>query len=357
MENRENILNYYTLKTLNNRNSVFLVEDINDGKRYIKKYIDENSVKIYNQMFSIRHKNIPVIHHIFRENGIPTVIEEYIEGESIADIIEKKNTFTISEVVNIICQLCNGIKYIHNAGIIHRDMTPNNIIIDKNGTAKIIDMGISRMKNKEKTVDTTFMGTEGFAAPEQFGFRQTDERSDIFAIGVLINVMLTSELPSVKKYKGNIVLEKIISKCIEIDPSKRYKNIDELKKIIKSTVTEKDSVIKAFFKELPGFRSRKIYKMFIALLYYILLLYIVGIIIFAFNYNKNVVYLVQGILFIISNIIIPWLILTNYKYYIDRLKFTKKLPDRLKGIACFVLGILYQIITFYIFYITIIVTA
>ncbi|MGN1317684.1 MAG: serine/threonine-protein kinase [Lachnospirales bacterium] len=346
---------YNTLQILNNRNSVFLVENTKDKKLYVKKYIEDNSIKIYEKMLNIKHKNIPRIYQIFRENDIPTVIEEYIEGESLFDIIEKRGILEISEVRDIICQLCNGIKCIHKIGIVHRDITPNNVIIDNKGTVKLIDMGISRIKNREKSVDTTLMGTEGYAAPEQFGFRQTDEKSDIFSIGVLINVMLTGEFPSAKIYRGNATIENIILRCIEIDPLKRFKNIDEIKYLMKSAVTEKDSLIIKFFKELPGFRSKKLYKIIIALLYYAFLIWFTGFNIYCYFDNHNIVYLIQAIILIIAVIIIPWLIMTNYKYYIDRLKLTKNLSHWLKNIICIFLGFSYQIIAFIIFYIIVIV--
>ena len=95
---------------------------------------------------------------------------------------------------------------------------------------KLIDFDASRFFKKGQSKDTVIIGTAGYAAPEQLGFAQSDERTDIFALGVLMNVMLTGEHPTNKLYKGK--LRKVIEKCIQLDPQKRYKNVEELKKIL-----------------------------------------------------------------------------------------------------------------------------
>ena len=101
-------------------------------------------------------------------------------------------------------------------------------MIDSIGNVKLIDFDAARIFKSYQQQDTSFIGTAGFAAPEQYGINQTDPRSDIFALGILLNVMLTGEHPSRKLYKGR--LTKVIEKCINIDPNKRYANIKDLYK-------------------------------------------------------------------------------------------------------------------------------
>ena len=117
-----------------------------------------------------------------------------------------------------ITQICKGLKCLHKLNIIHRDISQGNIILKDDGTIKIIDFGISRIKKENKSSNTSILGTAGFAALEQFGFRQTDERADIFSIGVLMNLMLTGELPGIKIYDKSEGVRRIILKCIEIGP-------------------------------------------------------------------------------------------------------------------------------------------
>lgn len=184
---------------------------------------------VFQILKTFQHKNIEMIYDAVQEDNHTLVIEEFIDGKTLADILQNR-LFSEKETVSIIRQLCDALYVIHSQGIIHRDIKPENIMLDKNGTLKLIDFSASRLFKPYQPKDTQVMGTIGFAAPEQFGEAQTDIRTDIYAVGVLMNVMLTGEHPSKQIYMGK--LHRVIDKCIQPIPQKRYISALELKKVL-----------------------------------------------------------------------------------------------------------------------------
>ena len=166
----------------------------------------------------------PRIFHAWEDEEKTIVIEEYVGGETLLDRIARKEYLTEDEAKNILLSLCDGLLPIHKEGIIHRDIKPSNIILQAGNTIRLIDFDASRIVKEHSGEDTTHLGTKGYAPPEQFGYGQTDERSDIYSIGVT----LQKALP--ENYRG--CLTKILEKCTAIDPNKRYQNVTELKRAI-----------------------------------------------------------------------------------------------------------------------------
>ena len=111
---------------------------------------------------------------------------------------------------------------LHSLGAVHRDIKPENVII-RGSEAVLIDFDASRLFKDGNPADTQVLGTTGYAAPEQYGIAQTDERADIYSMGVLLNVMLTGRHPSKELAGGR--LGRVVQKCTMVNPSKRYKNV------------------------------------------------------------------------------------------------------------------------------------
>lgn len=181
----------------------------------------------YKLLRNISFPNLPAVFEVAENEEQITVLEEYISGATVADLLAN-GLFNESGVKRIGKAVCNALTVLHSYGIVHRDIKPENIIIADDGTVKLIDFDAARLFKNGKSKDTKIIGTAGYAAPEQLGLAQSDERTDIFAVGVLMNVMLIGEHPSKKLYKGK--LTKVIEKCIQLDPQKRYGNAEELKK-------------------------------------------------------------------------------------------------------------------------------
>lgn len=187
----------------------------------------KGSSEVYKILRGISFPNLPAVFDVIENENQITVFEEFISGITIADVLAD-GLYDEWGVKHIVKDVCDALTVIHSYGIVHRDIKPENIMITENGTVKLIDFDAARLFKNGQSKDTKIIGTAGYAAPEQLGLAQSDERTDIFAVGVLMNVMLTGEHPSKKLYKGK--LTKIIEKCIQLDPKKRYNSAEELKK-------------------------------------------------------------------------------------------------------------------------------
>lgn len=185
--------------------------------------------EVYEKLQRIKAKNLPEVYSVSRTGNSVTVLEEFIDGVSVGEILQS-GLYDEKGVRKVISALCDGLDVIHSLGIVHRDVKPENVMITNNADVKLIDFDAARIFKNGKSADTTIMGTAGYAAPEQLGFAQSDERTDVFAIGVLVNVMLTGEHPGKNIYKGK--LGKIIKKATSIDPKKRFQSVNELKKYL-----------------------------------------------------------------------------------------------------------------------------
>ena len=167
---------------------------------------------------------IPCILHCIEEDGETLVVEEYVQGESLLDRIGRKAYLSEREAGNILLQLCDGLAPIHAQGIVHRDIKPSNLILQSGCIIRLIDFDAARTVKEYSGEDTMHLGTKGYAPPEQFGYGQTDVRSDIYSIGITMRKVLPEE------YGGYLV--KIFAKCTEIDPNRRYRNLQELRRAL-----------------------------------------------------------------------------------------------------------------------------
>lgn len=186
----------------------------------------ENEARL---MSKLSGRGIPDIYSCFEMEGKAYLFRQYIEGRSLRECIVSDGAFSPKKAISIGVEVCEIISRLHRSEppIIHRDIKSDNIIITDDGEIFVIDMGISREYDPSSSRDTQVMGTPVTAPPEQFGYGQTDERSDVYALGVLLNELVTgsekidlSELPS--------ELVSIIKRCTEFAPEKRFRNADEL---------------------------------------------------------------------------------------------------------------------------------
>lgn len=183
----------------------------------------------YKILRGISYKNIPSVYEVHQSGDEVMVLEEFVNGVTVADVLSN-GLYDERGVKHIVKSLCDALTVIHSYGIVHRDIKPENVMITDKGTVKLIDFDAARLFKNGQSKDTKIIGTAGYAAPEQLGLAQSDERTDIFALGVLMNVMLTGEHPSKKLYKGKMT--RIIEKCVQLDPQKRYQTASELKKYL-----------------------------------------------------------------------------------------------------------------------------
>ncbi|MGN0629322.1 MAG: serine/threonine protein kinase [Oscillospiraceae bacterium] len=209
------------------RSSVFVVRRKADGERFIFRRF-EGTGEAYKKLLNISCPNLPKIIAVEEDGGMTSVLEEYVRGDTLFYIL-KGALLSPEEAINVTVQLCGALSALHSLGIVHRDVKPENIIL-RGDKAVLIDFDASRIVDPEKSTDTRILGTTGYAPPEQYGFSQTDARSDIYSLGVVLNVMLTGEHPSVRLAQG--VLGNVVQKCTMITPEKRYASVEEVAKAL-----------------------------------------------------------------------------------------------------------------------------
>lgn len=171
-----------------------------------------SSPEIYKLLKKIHNPHVPEIFFISKN----FVIEEYITGKNLSEILDSEK-ISDEKITAILIQLCNCLKILHSEGIIHRDIKPSNLIL-QGEKMYLIDFGISRLVKNNSESDTNWIGTRGFAPPEQFGFGQTDSRSDIYSLCATLNLFQ----PKSKK------LQQIIQKATNFDPDLRFQSVDEI---------------------------------------------------------------------------------------------------------------------------------
>ena len=213
---------YKTIRTLKSseRGCVSLLQNRQNGTRFIFRHYRGNG-EVYRKLLGISCPNLPQIMEAAEQDGMVAVLEEYIQGDSLAYLLEDA-LFSPAEARKIALQLCNALWVLHKLGAVHRDIKPENVMI-RGSQAVLIDFDASRIFKNESDTDTLVLGTMGFAAPEQYGISQTDERADIYAMGVLLNIMLTGKHPSKELAGGRLGM--VVQKCTMVNPEKRFKNV------------------------------------------------------------------------------------------------------------------------------------
>ena len=203
----------------------WLVKSNIDRKLYIWKEIDMEMTGVYQRLRMISSRNLASILDLIRIDDRIIIIEEYISGDTLEELVQSKR---INERMAqmVVRQLLEVLSVLHRQNIVHRDINPGNVLVSTDSVVKLLDFGIARMPKEGQGRDTTILGTAGYSAPEQFGFQQTDARSDIYSLGVLFHVMLTGRQP-----QGNVcchpAYQKFIQKCIALEPNQRYQNVLE----------------------------------------------------------------------------------------------------------------------------------
>lgn len=246
------------------------------GEMAVYKEVPRESAEVFRLLIQKPYPNIVTVYGIKAvDEETCGVFMEFIPFDTLDDKILTQRKLPVREAKQIMLQICQAVGHLQNMGIIHRDLKPLNILISSDGLVKITDFGIARIYKKEKICDTAILGTAGYAAPEQFGFSQTDGKADIYAMGVILNKMLTGKMPGDELYEGDERLSAIIKKCIRMTPGDRCE-LEELAEVMGGKLRGKGSWWKRILKKIPGFRTgNKVHMTLAAVEYaYIFLVYI-----------------------------------------------------------------------------------
>lgn len=185
-------------------------------------------VSAYESLLQIHSEHLPLIYEVVSLEDGQIVLEEFIEGLTVAEIMAA-GRYRYRGAKRVLRAVCSALAILHQRGFVHRDVKPENIVITKEGRVVLIDFNASRQCSAAKR-DTVIMGTVGYASPEQMGVSQSDARTDIYAVGVLLNVMLLGRHPSEKIARGHA--GRIVRKCTAVNPDERFQSAESLAKML-----------------------------------------------------------------------------------------------------------------------------
>lgn len=280
-------LSYYKkIADISTHRNVCLVQHVENNRIFVKKEQEIYCREVYEYLKSCKNPHIPKIYECIEAEGRLIIIEEYIQGESLAVHLDESGVYTPEEVCRFMITICDVLEQLHQLPqpVIHRDLKPENILIQENGYLKIIDFNTAKQYEQGRDADTVIIGTRKYAAPEQFGFRQSDARTDIYAMGVMMNYLLTKKYPDEVLYSsrrhGRVSMSEIIKKCIEFSPEHRYQSAMALRRDLQIVLekyskqnpvlteaeerTQKSSKKKGMWTRPllpPGFRTGTVWKM------------------------------------------------------------------------------------------------
>ena len=191
---------------------------------------------------------LPHVRELYRLPDALVAVYDYVEGPTLRELVRERGPLAPARAVALARQLCQALAPLHAAGVVHRDIAPGNVVVAADG-AHLIDLGIARMRVDGASHDTTRLGTWGFAAPEQYGFAQTDARSDVFSLGRVLAYALTAADPADASFDSaaqesplvSPALRKVIKKATAFEPSSRYQSTGELERALAATIAGVDS--------------------------------------------------------------------------------------------------------------------
>ncbi len=221
-----------------------LASEETDNEEIMQRFIREAQAA-----GKLTHPNIITIFDVGREKDLTYIVMQFIEGPSLQRLIAQGEKFTVPEVTKLMEQVCSGLDFAHQHGIVHRDIKPGNILLDKNRKPYICDFGVARVDTSTLTQSGTAVGTPSYMSPEQVMGKKVDKRSDIFSVGCILYEFLTGrrpfeaesittviykiineQPPSLSEVKKGLPagFEKVICKALAKDPNDRYQNCNQL---------------------------------------------------------------------------------------------------------------------------------
>jgi len=220
-----------------------LKEELAEKEKILDRFKQEGLLKL-------SHKNIVRVLDVGTYKNTPYIVMDYIDGYDLEELIEEKGRLSLPKALDIFTQILKALYYVHSKGIIHRDIKPKNILIDKEGTVKLTDFGIAKsLYSHIKTSTGGYLGAPAYSSPEQMDGKPVDIRSDIYSLGITLYEMLSGKVPysstsfdviikekfsnqivPITRYRKNLppYIISIINKCIAKLPENRFKSVEEI---------------------------------------------------------------------------------------------------------------------------------
>lgn len=222
---------YETIAPLREDRGIWLLMEKETKKIRVGKMLRVYDREVYKQLLQTRSVHLVQVLEIFeqKEEKILYEVEAYVGGETLEEKIRRDGPIQKERAELWMMALCEALNVLHRQKppVIHRDLKLSNVMITDDGILKVIDFNAARNYEEGMDQDTRLIGTNGYAAPEQYGFAQSDARTDLYAAGVIFNYLLTGKPLGEQKVEGQ--LGEIIKKCVQIDPENRYQSAEELR--------------------------------------------------------------------------------------------------------------------------------
>ncbi len=199
------------------KSTVHLVREKEEGQVFVRKRL-KGRREVYEILKNCPHPGLPKLYEVKLSDEETTVIEEYIKGQPLGS-----EQLTEPQLRKIVKELCSVLGMLHGKGVIHRDLKPSNVLLDEEGYIRLIDFDAARIPKDGRETDTRLLGTRGYAPPEQYGFAQTDVRTDIYALGVTLEQIFGD-----KAQKPHY--RRVFQKCKRLDPKKRYQSVQQVER-------------------------------------------------------------------------------------------------------------------------------
>lgn len=233
-----------------------LRSDYRSDEVFVAKFVSEARAAA-----GLMHPNVVNVYDVGQDRGLYFMVMELVEGITLKDYIEKKGRLSAKETISIAIQMVTGIEAAHKQNIVHRDIKPQNIIISKDGKVKVTDFGIARATTSSNTISANVMGSVHYTSPEQARGGMTDEKSDLYSVGITMYEMITGHVPfdgdstvtvALKHLQEEIIppseevpnipnsLESIILKCTQKSPDRRYESAQALIRDLKRALVDPD---------------------------------------------------------------------------------------------------------------------
>lgn len=320
--------------------TTYLARNRQTGVLVVKKRMSLETGEIYQRLRAIQSPNLVSILEVCFLENVSITVESYISGETLEQRLERQGKFTEEEALHFAKQILRCLQMVHRNGIVHRDLTPANILISVDGIVKIIDFGIARTRKDNQAKDTVIMGTVGYASPEQFGFQQTDARTDLYAFGILLNKMLTGLMPH-EQLPANKKMRNIITGCTMIDPKERYMSAGEIlkelgEKDVGENIWETDRSI------WPGFRRNVTWHKVLAIAGYLYIL--MGFFGVMVGVTDDFSSFCRGFVSMFLFWIVPFCSLTNFGRWDSRLEIFRRIPKGIRVFMRIILALVFMVI-------------
>jgi serine/threonine protein kinase len=262
---------YQTIACINEEHRVYLVQHCENRKIYVKKILDVYNADVYRFLQEHPIPGTPRLYLVWEEGQELTIIEEYINGTSLQEMIDRGN-LSSEETASYLCDLCDILDRLHGLQqpIVHRDIKPSTVMITSFGNVVLLDFNAAKFLSPQTASDTVLLGTQGYAAPEQYGFGSSTPRTDIYALGILLKEMAGSMTADPK------IFASVIARCTQMDPGNRFASVQEVKDAVMQAVHPERVSSSPSVKQkstsytLPGFRSKHPLKMITAVAGYLL---------------------------------------------------------------------------------------